>query len=129
MSMKSLNILRVLVVGSMMLCGSAHAFAATFDSIAVDDDAATSGGQAGYGVGEGSSADEAKREAMKQCRSSGNHSCEVAVTYQRCGAYASSKKNSGTGTGETEKAASAAAMDNCGISACRLVVADCVGKE
>ncbi len=127
--MKKLTILRAFFVAAMMLTGSAHAFAAHYDSIAVDDDTGTSGGQAGYGVGEGDSAEEAKHEAMKQCRSSGNHSCEVAVTYQRCGAYASSKKNSGTGTGSSEAAARSEALHECGVSACRVVVSDCVGKE
>ena len=123
-----LSILRSVAIVAVLLTGSHAAFAATYDSIAVDDDESTGGGKAGYGVGEGNSADEAKHEAMKECKSGGNKSCEVAVTYQRCGAYASSKKNSGSGTGDSEAIARQAALSECGVSACRVVVADCVGK-
>ena len=93
-------------------------------AIAVDDEAGDSAGSAGYGVGGGESAAEANKEALKNCRESGNKSCKIVLTYAKCGAYASSKNEFGTGEGATEAAASAAAMEACG-KGCKLVVSDC----
>ena len=122
------NILRAFVVLSMFMGVAGHASAAMYNAIAVDDDDSTRGGQAGYGIGEGDTIEAAKIDALKQCRSSGNKSCEFEVAYQRCGAYASSTKNSGNGTGNTEAEARSVALKECGVSACRIVVSDCVGK-
>jgi Domain of unknown function (DUF4189) len=98
---------------------------AKVDSIAVDDEPGLKAADIGYGIGEGDTPAEAKREAFKQCHAKG---CEIAVTYEKCGAYASSRQHSGTGTGNTEEAAKRAALIDCGNDACRVAVSDCVGK-
>ncbi len=94
-------------------------------AIAVNDDQGTKASEVGYGVGEGATRAEAEADAMKQCKSSGNDSCEVVVHYSHCGAYASSKKYSGIGWGDTEEIAKEKAKDKCGDEACRIVVSDC----
>src|SRR5438477_186476 len=38
---------------------------------------------------------------MKFCKEASGAKCDVAVTYEKCGAYASSRKYSGTGTAST----------------------------
>ncbi|HEX3674292.1 MAG TPA: DUF4189 domain-containing protein, partial [Rhizomicrobium sp.] len=94
-----------------MFLAAGSALAATpalagWDSIAVDDDTATKGGDAGYGVGTADSKAAAESEAMKTCKSEGNKGCAVEVSYKdMCGAYVSSKKYSGHGTGATKAAA------------------------
>jgi hypothetical protein len=98
---------------------------AKMDSIAVDDEPGLVAADIGYGIGEGDTAAEAKREALKQCKAKG---CEVVVTYDKCGAYASSKQHSGTGTGATEAEAKHNALVDCGSDACKVGVSDCVGK-
>lgn len=100
---------------------------AKWDSIAVDDDVGTRGGDAGYGVGEGPTRGEAEAMAKQQCRSEGNKNCAVEISYQNmCGAYASSKKYSGHGTGMSKAAAARAAREACGDEHCKVVVTDCV---
>ncbi len=114
---------------------SGVAFAATpalagWDSIAVDDDVNTSGGDAGYGVGDGATKAAAEAEALKNCKSEGNSACKIEISYQNtCGAYASSQKHSGHGTGANKAAASKAATSACGEGSCKVVVADCVGQD
>jgi hypothetical protein len=125
---KYIMIFRAFSVIAMLLCGTSYASATTYDSIAVDDDVGLKGGDAGFGVGEGHSPEEAKHDALRNCRQSGNKGCEVAVTYQHCGAYASSKKHAGTGIAGTEAEAKQKALRDCGVSACRIVTSDCVGK-
>ena len=122
------TIIRAGFLAAGLLCGSGPVVASTYDAIAIDDEPGLKGGQAGYGVGEGDSADDANAGALRNCRSSGNGKCVVAITYQTCGAYASSREHSGIGTGNTEASARGAAREQCGIEACRVVVSDCVGK-
>ena len=105
-----------------MLTVSGAAFAA--GAIAVDDDQGTKASDVGYGVGEGSTREEAAAMALKNCKQAGN-SCEVVVRYDTCGAYAASKKYAGKGWGKTEEIAKRKALDECGDSACRIVVSDC----
>ena len=104
-----------------------QAHAATIDAIAVDDDTSTSGGDAGWGTGEGDTEKEAKDMALKNCAKHGNKGCEVVLTYKQCGAYASSRKKYGTGTGPSKDVARAKAMEDCGNDKCKVVVSDCVG--
>lgn len=100
---------------------------AAWDSIAVDDDTSTRGGDAGYGVGTGDTKSDAESEALKQCKKEGNKSCSIEISYKdTCGAYASSKKYAGHGTGKSEAAAKKAALGSCGDDACKIVVSDCV---
>ena len=127
--MKRILMVGLLSVAVILAFGRTnHAFASSVDAIAVDDDENTRGGNAGWGTGEGDTAKEAQEMALKNCRKSGNKGCEVAVTYKQCGAYASSRKHAGIGTGASEKEAKAKAMDDCGNDSCKIVVSDCVGK-
>jgi hypothetical protein len=126
--MKPATTFRSLLVAAALLSGAGHAFAATVDAIAVDDDRGDKGGDAGYGVGEGKSAEEASHEALRQCKSAGNDGCKVALTYETCGAYASSRKYFGTGTADTEAEAKHNALESCAHDSCRIVTSDCVGE-
>jgi hypothetical protein len=125
-----MNVFRASMILSagLLLISSTHAFAA-MDSIAVDDEAGRKAGDVGFGVGEGPDAEAAKKEALKNCKSFGNTACEVAVTYDKCGAYAASKEHSGTGTGASEEEAKKTALSQCGEDKCKVVVSDCVGKS
>jgi len=93
-------------------------------AIAVDDEEGESNPGFGYVVGM-SSEREAKAGALKECRALGNEDCKVVVWFKTCGAYAVSRKYSGTGYGDTKKIATARALDECGNLACRIVVAEC----
>ena len=98
-----------------------------YDAIAIDDNLRGAGGNGAYAVGEGSTAEEAQRIALSNCTAGGNRACTLKLTYQPCGAYASSRQTAGTGTGDDMGAAiRAAALAVCGDRACRVVVADCV---
>src|SRR5580698_7845060 len=123
--------LTTIVLGAAIVLAIGHmprpAQAASVDAIAVDDDEDTKGGQAGWGTGEGDTTKEAGAMALKNCGKHGNTGCQVVLTYQQCGAYASSRKHSGTGTGPTKDVARKKAMDDCGSDNCKVVVADCVG--
>ncbi len=116
------------VLASLMLAASPAL--AAWDSIAVDDDMQTHGGDAGYGVGTGDSRGAAEADALKNCKSEGNGACKIAVSYKdMCGAYASTRKYAGHGTGPTKAAASSAAISACGDGACKIVIAECVGDN
>jgi hypothetical protein len=122
-----------MLIAGVMLTGvtalaATPVLAATWDSIAVNDDMSTHGGDAGYGVGSGDSRADAEQEAMKQCRKANGGGCQVQVSYHHgCGAYASSRKYAGHGLGDTKEEARRAALSNCGDGACKVVVADCIG--
>ncbi len=111
------------VLGMALMLQPGVSFAA--GAIAVDDDAATGAGDAGFGVGSGDSREEAAAAAIKACKKSGNDSCQVVVRYDKCGAYSSSKKHAGIGFGNSEDVARAKAMTDCGTDNCKVVVADC----
>lgn len=93
-------------------------------AIAVDDEAGSKADEVGYGIGSGSSREEAGADAMRECKKAGNSECKVAVRYDTCGAYAASKSYSGIGWGSSEGAAKANALEACG-SGCKIVVSDC----
>jgi Domain of unknown function (DUF4189) len=101
----------------------ASAFA--WGAIAVDDKAGQSAEDAGYGfvTGEKNEA-AASRGAMKECRAQ-NKACKVVITFETCGAYASSGRRWGAGEGVTEGAARRKSLVNCGNEACKVVVAEC----
>src|ERR1700693_5987001 len=67
-TMKPVTTFRSLLVAAALLSGAGHAFAATVDAIAVDDDRGDKGGDAGYGVGGGRSAEEGGREGQRRGR-------------------------------------------------------------
>ncbi len=117
----------------LMLAGIATAspaLAGKWDAIAVDDSIGTKGGDAGYGVGTADTKAEAEAAARHKCHSEGNSDCTVVLSYRgQCGAYASSAKHAGRGTGATERAARQAAMAECGADTCKVLVSDCVGED
>jgi hypothetical protein len=94
-----------------------------FGAIAVNDSQGTAASEAGYGVGWGSTRKEAERNAVRECKSAGNDECEVAVWFERCGAYAGDRVNYGIGYGETLKTAENMALKDC--PNCQLIVSDC----
>ncbi|MEP9374790.1 DUF4189 domain-containing protein [Mesorhizobium sp. KR1-2] len=94
-----------------------------FGAIAVNDGQGTSAEEAGYGVGWGSSRREAERDAIKTCHAAGNRTCEVAVWFERCGAYAGDRVNYGIGYGKTKRIAEQMALKDC--PNCKVIVSDC----
>ena len=102
--------------------------AASFDTIVIDDNIGGAKGNGDYAVGQGATRQEAERIAMSNCTLGGNKACKIKVTYQQCGAYASSARTSGTGLGPTMDQASAAALATCRDQTCRVVIADCVDQ-
>ncbi len=101
--------------------GGASAYAA--GAIAVDD---AVGDEPGFGtaIGEDTQA-EAAKAALKECKKVGNSDCRVVVRFEKCGAYAHSKKYFGVGTGSTKAKARDAALAECGNSACKILVVEC----
>ncbi|RWX81798.1 DUF4189 domain-containing protein [Neorhizobium lilium] len=94
-----------------------------FGAIAVNDSQGTAASEAGYGLGWGTTRKEAERNAVKECKSAGNDECEVAVWFERCGAYAGDRVNYGIGYGETKKAAEKMSLKDC--PKCQIIVSDC----
>ena len=105
---------------------SGEALAARYDAIAIDDDIGGASGNGAYAVGQGPTKHEASRIAMSNCSLGGKLACAVKLTYDRCGAYASSHQTAGTGTGISLQAATSAALASCRDTSCHLVIADCV---
>ena len=98
---------------------AAHAAGA----IAVDDEDGDD--EPGYGFITGAkSRDEAGRDALKQCKESGNDNCKVVARFDTCGAYAASKKYYAAGWGSTKEKAINMALEKCG-SKCKIVIAEC----
>lgn len=112
-----------LVLAAAFLLTTQIAPAFAFGAIAVNDSQGTAADEAGYGVGWGSSRKEAERNAVKTCRDAGNDTCEVAVWFETCGAYAGDRVNFGIGYGGTKKEAQRMALDDC--PNCKLIVSDC----
>ena len=137
MNNKLLALLQAASIAAILVAGSTPASARTgnWDAIAVDDTRGMRGGEAGYGVGTGTTEDTAKAEAMAACAKAGNDNCQVMLTYSPaqdahhlCGAYASSRTKYGTGFGMTEAEARQNALTACGNEGCQLTVSDCVGE-
>lgn len=98
------------------------AFAA--GAIAVDDEEGQT--DPGYGVIVGAdSRDEAASQALRECRKHGNKDCKVVVKFDKCGAYAGSKKYYGVGWGRSKDVANTMAMNECGNKACKVLVSEC----
>ncbi len=112
----------ILAAATALVLHSGMAMAA--GAIAVDDEAGIGASDVGFGVGSGSTREEAGADAVRECKKAGNKSCKVAVRYDTCGAYAVSKEYSGIGWGSSESAAKKKALDECG-SGCRIVVSSC----
>ena len=112
------RMLSVLVTGMLLPLGALAAGA-----IAVDDEEGET--EPGYGFVVGAdSREEAGKQAMKECKKSGNTECKVVVRFDTCGAYAASKKYYGVGWGGTKEKAISMAMGKC-EGKCRVVIADC----
>jgi hypothetical protein len=110
-----------IVMTAALLINAPTAFA--IGAIAVDDEVGDS--DPGYGVVTGHDSErEAKAAAMKACKEHGNK-CEVVGWFKTCGAYASSKNNSGYGFGATKAAATAKAKEVCGDNNCKIIVSEC----
>jgi hypothetical protein len=105
---------------SMMVPVAAHA---GWGVIAVDDQVSEK--DPAYGVGGGDSKAEASMNAMRFCKEASGKKCDVAVTYEKCGAYASSKKYSGTGKASTAQEAKKKALGECNNASCKVLIADC----
>jgi Domain of unknown function (DUF4189) len=116
--MKSLIVL--VFAMSMMIPLAANA---SWGVIAVDDQVGDK--DTAYGVGGGDSKAEASKNAMKFCKEASGTKCDVAVTYEKCGAYALSRKYSGTGTASTAQEAKKKALGECNNASCRVLIADC----
>ena len=129
--MKFVKLLSAVAALTIVSCGAGQAFArdARFDAIAVSDARGLAGGDAGYGVGQGHTEDEARAGAMEECKKHGNTDCKLVLTYPACGAYASSRDHAGTGTGDSKAAAAHNALGGCGRDTCKVVVTDCVNQQ
>ena len=100
--------------------------ALSWGAIAVDDEAGTDPEQVGYGSVTGyDNRAEAASDAMAACQNEGNDNCRLAVTFQKCGAYAASLNQYGVGRATTLQQAEQRALADCGGSDCHLVVSDC----
>jgi hypothetical protein len=115
-------IYRAALTAAMLSCACATTAFAT-GAIAVNDAQGTSADDAGYAVGYGGSKEEASANAVKECKAAGNDSCEIALTFEQCGAYIGNKAYYATGVGATEAAAQEAAQADC--PDCKLIVSDC----
>ena len=67
---------------------------------------------------------EASRVVIKKCIDSGLVQCKVIVTFDKCGAYATSSTSSGAGWGITGRIARNMALRNCG-DGCSIVANEC----
>ena len=78
-----------------------------------------------YGIGGGSSKDEAIKNALKFCAESGGKAWQTVVSYEKCGAYAASTKAGGMGMASSKKEAEDLAIGACKDGSCKVVVSDC----
>jgi hypothetical protein len=109
-----------------MFAGASTGIAFAFGAIAVDDSYGEEPSGAGYGFAtQYSSKNEASAGAVEACQSEGNSNCKVVLTFEKCGAYAASRNNYGTGTGATMAAAEKAALTDCGEGTCVAIISDC----
>ena len=115
--MKSLAIL-FLALGCLNPC-----IAFSVGAIAVDDQRGDRDPAYGFAIGE-RNRQAAERKALQYCREHGQH-CKVAVWFETCGAYASSRNFYGYGYGSTMEKASTEALRHCGRHECKIVVAKC----
>ncbi|WP_459085815.1 DUF4189 domain-containing protein [Mesorhizobium sp. A556] len=114
-----IKIALVVAVMSGLHVGAASAFGA----FAVNDAQGVAAEEAGYGAGWGSTQKEAERNAVKNCKEAGNDSCEVAVWFEQCGAYAGDRVNYGIGYGDSQKVAEEMALEDC--PNCKIIVSGC----
>ncbi len=100
--------------------------ALAWGAIAVDDEFEEDPADAGYAIVTGDATrSAAAADALSTCQESGNQNCRLVLTFQLCGAYASSKAPSGAGAGATVQQAEQRALADCNGPDCRIVVSDC----
>jgi len=121
--MKSSNLRSIFFVMVLSMILNGVPAYADWGAIAADETAGES--DPAYGFGGGDTEKEAKKNAMKFCKEAGGENCEVAVTYQKCGSYAASKKYSGAGSGATKEEAKKNALAACGKPTCKIIKTDC----
>lgn len=88
------------------------------DSASRDQDCA-------YGIGGGSSREEAEKNAQKFCNEAGGEQCGAVIAYQQCGAFALSKSHDGAGTGSSKEIAEDMAISQCKDPDCLIIASDC----
>lgn len=114
-----------IVAASLLVLASAGP-ALSWGAIAVDDESGLDPEEAGYGSATGyDNRADAANDAMAACQNEGNDNCRIALTFQKCGAYAASLTLYGVGRAATLKEAEQRALADCGAADCRLVVSDC----
>lgn len=92
-------------------------------AIAVDDEEGED--EPGYGFVTGyDSKDAARKDAIKECKASGNANCKLVAWFETCGAYAASNKYYGAGWGSTKQKAEAMALEKCS-GKCRVLISEC----
>ncbi len=94
-------------------------------AIAVDDVAGSKPSEAGYGIGFGDDRASAEASAVSKCKEAGNDTCKVKVSFEKCGAYASSNDHFGIGWGKSADVAKEKALTQCGAGICRVVASEC----
>lgn len=108
----------------VLLLGLLPGFAFAVGAIAVDDEEGEDEPGYGIAVGKPSRAD-AERAALAECRKAGNKNCKVAVWFEGCGAYATSRKYYGVGWGRTIKIAEEKALQACNQRGCEIKLSEC----
>lgn len=117
------NIRRSTLVAFALMAGTFAAIADEWGALSIDLMKADRSPY--YGIGGGTSEDEAAKAAMKFCGEAGGKECKVVVTYNQCGAYAASKTGGGWGKSATKKTAETQALAGCNSESCKIVVSDC----
>ncbi len=101
----------------------------SWNAIAVSDYRGEDPGKGYWAYSSGYTKVDASNAALALCQKNYNdpNNCEVKVVFQnQCGAYANSKKDSGSGTGRTLQEAETNALLDCGKFTCKIVKSGCV---
>ncbi|WP_058533839.1 DUF4189 domain-containing protein [Legionella saoudiensis] len=88
-------------------------------------DSASHDKNSAYGIGGGSTREEAEKNAQQFCNDAGGEQCSTMVTYQQCGAYALSKNHHGIGVGASKEIAEGKAISQCHDADCSIIASDC----
>ncbi len=105
-----------------LFAGAAYGWGA----ISVDDGEGFAPSEVGYGIVTSiRTKSAAELEALKACRAEGNQNCLLALTFEKCGAYAASQLAYGAAAATTLKAAEENALSDCGDKECKIVISDC----
>ena len=114
----------VFATALIVLASTGAAFA--WGAIAIDDEEGDTADDVGYGWATGyPNQRAAQQEAMSECKGQGNENCRMVLTFQGCGAYATSPSRYGVGSAATAAQAERNAMRACNNSACTIVLSQC----